>query len=263
MSGIRVRSIAGPTAAAADLALCGLSVRYRDAVAVRNLALTARRGEITAVIGPNGAGKTSLISAVYGAVRATGTVRLGDQALSQMSSLHRLRSGVGLVPQGRQLFPRLTVRENLVVMRDLLQLPLSSVDAAIGRFPILKERADSIAGVLSGGEQQMLVVTRALMGDPKVLLCDEMMTGLAPMIVQDLSRVLLERARTGVVVLLAEPTVGAALRPIITTGAVMIRGEVVASSLQGGAALDDACREAMGLTPTSGRRPASEPEETR
>ena len=146
-----------------------------------------RAGAVTALVGPNGAGKSSLLLAAYGSVPSTGTVFLDGEEVSGLRTAARARAGIAMVPQGRQLFPRLNVADNLQVMAELLRLPRSAVDEAIDRFPILRTRLRSLVGVLSGGEQQMLVVTRALMGSPRVMLLDEMMTGLAPLIVRELA----------------------------------------------------------------------------
>jgi branched-chain amino acid transport system ATP-binding protein len=144
------------------------------------------------------------------------------------------------------LFPKLNVFDNMRVMAELLRLPKSAVDEAIDRFPILRTRLRSLVGVLSGGEQQMLVVSRALMGSPRVLLLDEMMTGLAPIIVAELARTVSALAADGVAILMAEPAIGA-VRTIIDRGYVLIRGCVAAQEENGGVALDDAYRTAIGI----------------
>jgi branched-chain amino acid transport system ATP-binding protein len=150
------------------------------------------------------------------------------------------------VPQGRQIFPTLTVRENLDVMAEVLKLGRPAVDRALERFPRLVERQRSLAGVLSGGEQQMLAVTRALMADPcHVLLLDEMATGLAPLIVQGLMRTVRELAASGTTVVMAEASIGA-VRDDIGRGVMLLRGEVVATA-DGGAELDGLYRSRMGL----------------
>ena len=230
-----------------ELRVEDLHVAYGRATAVRGLSMTARGGSVTALVGPNGAGKSSALLALYGSVASRGTVVVDDDYLSGVRCIDRVRRGVAIVPQGRQLFAHLTVRENLQVMAEMLKLPRSAVDEALDRFPILHERERSLAGVLSGGEQQMLVVTRALMGSPRVLLLDEMMTGLAPMIVQQLAATFQELAASGVVVVLAEPNIGA-LHRRIDRGYVLIRGEVVAVEEGGGDALDQAYQRAVGVT---------------
>lgn len=229
-----------------ELQVQDLTVRYGRAAALTDVSLDVPGGSITAVVGPNGAGKTSMMLGIYGSVSASGRVAVDGEDFSGRKATERAKGGVAIVPQGRQLFPRMTVRENLQLMADVLGLAGDTVDEAIDRFPILRERSRGLAGVLSGGEQQMLVVTRALMGAPRVLLLDEMMTGLAPLIVQELAETVVELARErGVAVVLAEPSIGA-LGPMIERGIVLIRGEVVARCDDGGAALDSAYRSAVG-----------------
>jgi branched-chain amino acid transport system ATP-binding protein len=224
-------------------------VRYGKATALAGVSLSAPGGVVTAVVGPNGAGKSSLLLAVYGSVRAaSGTVEVDGTDVSRLRATDRARAGIALVPQGRQLFPRLTVRENLQLMADLLKLDRGTVDEALDRFPILRQRARSLAGVLSGGEQQMLVVSRSLMGAPRVLLLDEMTTGMAPLVVEQLAETVAGLARdAGTAVVLAEPSLGA-IRRIVDRGVVLVRGEIVATAA-GPQALDDAYRAALGVSP--------------
>jgi len=229
-----------------ELTIEGLTVRYGNASALSGVDLTVPGGKVTAVVGPNGAGKSSLLLAAYGSVPSTGRVLLDGEDVSGLKPAARARAGIAVVPQGRQLFPRLNVADNLQVMAELLRLPRSAVDEAIDRFPILRTRLRSLVGVLSGGEQQMLVVTRALMGSPRVLLLDEMMTGLAPLIVRELADTVARLAADGVAVLMAEPALGASRR-VIDRGYVLVRGAVVASVEDGGRTLDAAYRTGMGV----------------
>jgi branched-chain amino acid transport system ATP-binding protein len=224
-----------------------ITVRYGHAIAVRGVDVSVPGGSVTAIVGPNGAGKSSLLLALYGSVDATGQVTLDGDDVSRLRATARARAGIALVPQGRQLFPRLTVRENLQLMVDLLRsVPRSAVDEALDRFPILRQRARRLAGVLSGGEQQMLVVARALMGRPRVLLLDEMTTGLAPMIVRELSDTVAGLAADGVAVALAEPSL-APVQRIVDRGVVLIRGEVRATA-ESSTDLDRSYQTAMGVT---------------
>jgi branched-chain amino acid transport system ATP-binding protein len=211
-----------------DVRAAAIRVSYGDARALDGVDLHAPGGEVTAVVGPNGAGKSSLLLAMYGSVRATGSVVVDGADMSARSATERLRAGLALVPQGRQLFPRLTVSENLQLMVDLLGLGPEHLDEALARFPILGERSRALAGVLSGGEQQMLAVSRALMGSPRVLLLDEMMTGLAPKIVSALADIVAQLAAdSGVAIVVAEPGLGP-IRRVVTSGVVLVRGRVVA-----------------------------------
>jgi branched-chain amino acid transport system ATP-binding protein len=223
-------------------------VRYGKATALAGVSLSAPGGVVTAVVGPNGAGKSSLLLALYGSVQSSGPVEVDGADVSGLRATDRARAGIALVPQGRQLFPRLTVRENLQLMADLLRLDRGTVDEALDRFPILRQRARSLAGVLSGGEQQMLVVSRSLMGSPRVLLLDEMTTGLAPLVIEQLAETVAGLARdAGTAVLLAEPSLGA-IRRVVDRGLVLVRGEIVAEAPNPDI-LDDRYREALGVSP--------------
>lgn len=226
------------------LVVQGLAVDYGYAHAVAGVDLIAPRGAVTAVVGPNGAGKSSIVNAIYGGVRARGRILVDDEDISGLRPTVRARSGIALVPQGRQLFPRLTVLENLEVMASMLRAPRGAIGEALDRFERLGERRRALAGVLSGGEQQMLAIARALLTTPSVLLCDEMRTGLAPLIVEEITRVLTELARGGAVVVIAEPSLGLLVRHV-DRGYVIVRGEVAASSEAGGAALDGIYQEAL------------------
>ncbi|MGW6657445.1 ABC transporter ATP-binding protein [Rhodococcus sp. NPDC055024] len=233
------------------LELDSVTVRYGSAVAVRNVSLTAPAGEVTAIVGPNGAGKTSLIGGIYGSVPATGKITIDGREIQKLSALARVRSGFAYVPQGRQLFMRMSVRENLRVGADLMGLKAEAVETAFERFPILRERSESYAGVLSGGEQQMLVLGRALLETPKVLLLDEMMTGLAPKIVAELRALVGDLAAEGVTVVVTEPAL-AALKSVVDRGYVMQRGELV-RECDSAATLDNAYKQSMGVLSADGR----------
>lgn len=222
-----------------------LTVTYGAATAVREVSIAAPAGSVTAVVGPNGAGKSSLLLGIYGSVSSRGRVTIGARDVSRLSALARARAGVAMVPQGRQLFPKMSVRENLQVMAELQRLGRDRVDGALDRFPILRERSGHMAGVLSGGEQQMLAVSRALMAEPSVILLDEMATGLAPKIVAELVRLVGELASDGVAVVLADPSL-TATRPAVDRGYVLVRGEVVAEA-DDADRLDRAYQGAMGL----------------
>jgi branched-chain amino acid transport system ATP-binding protein len=229
-----------------DLIVKDLAVRYGTATAVAGVDIAFAPGRINAIVGPNGAGKSSLLLAINGGVAATGAISLGGRDISGLSPATRARQGVALVPQGRQIFPTLTVRENLDVMAEVLHLGRDAVNQALARFPVLIERSRALAGVLSGGEQQMLAVTRALMADPcHVLLLDEMATGLAPLIVQRLMRTVRELADAGTTVIMAEASIGA-ISSHIDQGIVLLRGKIVANA-DNGLELDRLYRNRMGL----------------
>jgi branched-chain amino acid transport system ATP-binding protein len=225
----------------------GVGVRYGTATAVAGVDLDFVPGAINAVVGPNGAGKSSLLLALYGSVAYTGTISLGGAELPRAGGpAARARQGVALVPQGRQIVPTLTVRENLEVMAEVLGVGRSGVDRALARFPVLVERSRSLAGVLSGGEQQMLAVTRALMAEPcRVLLLDEMATGLAPLVVQALMATVRDLADAGATVVMAEASIGA-ISGDIDHGVVLLRGEVL-DVADGGETLDRHYQQRMGI----------------
>lgn len=227
------------------LVVSGLRVAYGKALAVDGIELVARPGEVTALIGANGAGKSSTLLGIYGSVPAKGSVRIAGTEVGSRRALQRARAGVALVPQGRQLFPKMTVVENLRIMAELLKLPGRSVDEAMARFPILGERRGQMAGVLSGGEQQMLVVARALMTRPDVILLDETMTGLAPKIVAEIMQTARQLAEQGSAVLVADPTLSVT-RAIVDRGYVIVRGRLAAEE-QNPVDLDRAYQRAMGV----------------
>ncbi len=228
-----------------------VTVRYGSAIAVRDVSFVAPPGQVTALVGPNGAGKTSLMGAIYGSVPASGRITVDGRRVEKMSALERARSGFAYVPQGRQLFMRMSVRENLRVGADLLGLTADAVDSAFARFPVLEVRAESFAGVLSGGEQQMLVLGRALLAKPSLLLLDEMMTGLAPKIVAQLRTLVGQLASEGVTVIVAEPALSA-LKAVVDRGYVMQRGEIV-RECDSAASLDAAYKLSMGVHSAEGR----------
>lgn len=227
------------------LVVSSLRVAYGKALAVDGIDLVARPGEVTALIGSNGAGKSSTLLGIYGSVPAKGSVRIAGTEVGSRRALQRARAGLALVPQGRQLFPKMTVVENLRIMAELLKLPGRSVDEAMARFPILGERRGQMAGVLSGGEQQMLVVARALMTRPDVILLDETMTGLAPKIVAEIMETARHLAEQGSAVLVADPTLSV-MRAIVDRGYVIVRGRITAEE-QNPADLDRAYQTAMGV----------------
>lgn len=224
----------------------GIKVRYGHAVALAGVDLDFLPGAINAVVGQNGAGKSSLMLALYGAVPSEGTVTVGGKDISSRSPAQRARAGIGLVPQGRQIFPTLTVRENLAVFAEVLGDGAEAVDSALQRFPRLVERERTLAGNLSGGEQQMLAVTRALMTRGDVLLLDEMATGLAPVIVQQLIAVARELADAGKTVIMTEASISAVVDDI-DRGYVLTRG-LISGQAASGRELDTMYRSAIGLT---------------
>jgi branched-chain amino acid transport system ATP-binding protein len=198
------------------LAVKNISVNYGNATALRSVNLEVKQGEIVAVIGRNGAGKTTLLKAITGLVKIKeGTVTFKKQAISTMSAHNIVRTGLSHVPQGRQVFGDQTVHDNLILGAYTIQKDKKKIAALIereyDRFPRLAERCDQMAGTLSGGEQQMLALSRALMSDPELIVLDEPSMGLSPLYVKQIMDTLRELKRAGKTVLVVEQLAMAAL----------------------------------------------------
>ena len=220
-----------------DLAVRDLSVGYHKVNVVRGVSLDAPEGTIATVIGPNGAGKTTLLMALIGLVPSRGTVLYGGRDISDDSTEERVRYGLCLVPERRELFSKMPVADNLLLgafprIRRGARDVADEMDAVYQRFPRLQERRMQLAGTLSGGERQMLALGRALMARPKLLMLDEPSLGLAPRIVRDIFHVIADLKKSGVSILLVEQNARAALQ-IADYGYVLEMGEIV---LQGPAA---------------------------
>jgi branched-chain amino acid transport system ATP-binding protein len=191
-----------------------LSVSYGRLSAIKQVSLEVNEGELVALLGANGAGKSTLIAAVLGVVRAkSGTVRFLDRDVTRKSTDHIIGSGISVVPEGRGILPEMTVMENLQLGAYHTKGDISKrMNWVFERFPILAERKNMLAGMLSGGQQQMLDIGRALMGAPKLIVMDEPSLGLAPALVSDLFRILLELKKEGQTILLAEQNARKALQ---------------------------------------------------
>lgn len=190
----------------------GLRVQYLGATAVEDADVRVPPGGVVAVLGPNGAGKTSLLNAVMGLVRpAAGTVRFAGDAIAGQPAWRIARAGIGYVPEGRRVFGDLTVLENLRAGGYARDADGDVIERLMQTFPILASRAGQLAWSLSGGEQQMLAIARALMGSPRLLLLDEPSMGLAPLIVDQLYDLLASLRETGLALLLVEQRVEHAL----------------------------------------------------
>ena len=209
-------------------------VAYGKVEAVRSVSLEVARNEIVTSIGANGAGKTSLLNAIMGVLPLKGAVSFAGQDLARLEIEDRVGLGLSLVAEHRELFWTMSVEDNLLLgaFRSARSATASSFERVYALFPRLKERRKQLAGTLSGGEQQMLAMGRALMGAPKLLMLDEPSLGLAPIIVADIFRTVSELRSAGVSVLLVEQNAQAALK-IADRAYVMELGEFV---LQGTAA---------------------------
>lgn len=192
------------------LELQGFRCGYGSIEAVHGIDLSVPRGQITAIIGPNGAGKSSTMLAIVGHVRTLGgRILFNGEDISGLSPAERTRRGVAIAPEGRRIFQDLTVRENLTVGGYLLPTAQSAEceQEVFELFPRLRERASQRAGSLSGGEQQMLAIGRALMAKPELLLVDELSLGLMPKVVDQIFAALLLLKSKGLTVLLVEQNI--------------------------------------------------------
>jgi len=196
------------------LRVTNLAVAYDRVEVVHGVSIDVPRGRLVTVIGPNGAGKSSLLNAIMGVVPASGSIEFAETVFDAASVEGRVSSGLCLVPEGRELFADLTVADNLRLggFRRTRAERVCKLEEVFAHFPRLKERRGQVAGTLSGGEQQMLALGRALMTEPKLLMLDEPSTGLAPRIVRDIFQILSALKRTAISILLVEQNARAALQ---------------------------------------------------
>ena len=211
------------------LEVTGLRVAYGGIQAVRSITFHVNEGEMVALIGANGAGKTSTLKAIARVLDAAGgDVHFCGEKVTRIAAHDMIRKGIALVPEGRGVFPRLSVAENLAMgafVRDDKAEIANDLERMYGYFPRLKERETQLAGTLSGGEQQMLAIGRALMSRPKLLLLDEPSMGLAPLMVQKIFEVIRIVAAEGMTILLIEQNAKLALQTS-QRGYVMESGEI-------------------------------------
>lgn len=200
------------------LELDGIEAGYGRFRVLHGLSIAVPAGAIVAVLGPNGAGKSTLMRVIGGLMQpSAGSVRFRGRDVTSRSGAERARLGICLVPEGRGIFPGLSVSENLALaaptraLRGVRGLGAASAERVVDMFPILRDRLDQRAGSLSGGEQQMLAVARALLTDPSIVLFDEPSLGLAPMIVDALYDVIARMHAAGTTIVLVEQYVGRAL----------------------------------------------------
>jgi branched-chain amino acid transport system ATP-binding protein len=212
------------------LTVDGVKVHYGAIQALKGVSLSVGQGEVVALIGANGAGKTSTLRAVSGMLKpSAGRITLGGQDITGMKAHQLVPRGMAHAPEGRGIFPNLTVQENLdlgaYLRRDTDGIAADQ-EKSFGLFPVLKERRKQLAGTLSGGEQQMLAIARALLSRPKLLLLDEPSLGLAPQVTETIFRTLREVNATGMSILLVEQNAHLALT-LAHYGYVLETGEVV------------------------------------
>ena len=213
----------------AVLDVSGLAFAYDGALAVRDVSLIVQPGEIVALLGANGAGKSTTVHMIAGVLRSQrGTIRFGGETLTGSPSHVVVRRGITLVPEGRLVFPQMTVMENLQLgahIKSRSQIG-ALVERAFGLFPRLSERRTQLAGSMSGGEQQMLAIARGLMAEPRLIILDEPSLGLMPTVTQELFRLIETVNRGGISVLLVEQNLHQSLR-IAHRGYVLEKGAVV------------------------------------
>ena len=213
------------------LKITDLRVNYGGIEAVKGISFDVPEGKIVTLIGANGAGKSSTLRTISGLVKPkSGTIEFKGTDITGKDPTAIMQSGITLVPEGRRIFPDLTVQENLRVGAYIRKDDISSdLDWVYGLFPRLKERSWQAGGTLSGGEQQMLAVARALMSRPKIIMMDEPSLGLAPLIVRDIFSIIKEINRQGVTVLLIEQNANMALKTadigyVMETGSITMSG---------------------------------------
>jgi branched-chain amino acid transport system ATP-binding protein len=195
------------------LDIAGLTANYGDFQALFGVDLTLNAGETVAIIGANGAGKTTLMRAITGIVRGRGKMDLDGASIASLSAPEVLMAGIAMVPEGRKLFPSLTVEENLLIGAHARKVAGPwNLQAVYDLFPILKERRNSPGTALSGGQQQMVAIGRALMSNPRVLLCDEISLGLAPVIIRDIYAAVPKIKASGASMIVVEQDIGQALK---------------------------------------------------
>lgn len=239
------------------LEIKGIDVYYGDLQALWDISLTVQDGEIVALVGPNGAGKSTLIKTIAGLLKpATGAINFDDVRLDKRPAHTRPELGVAMVPEGRRLFSDMSVLENLELGAFNARARKAKEETAewvCTVFPVLKERKNQTAGTLSGGEQQMLAIGRALMSLPKLLLIDEVSLGLSPLLSQNLFRVINEiRESRGITMFLVEQNVRMALE-VADRGYIIETGRIVGQDKASALLVSEHVKEAyLGFTSVKG-----------
>lgn len=211
------------------LKVADLHAFYGKSHVLRGVNMEIMPGEVIALLGRNGVGRSTTAKAIMGEVAPKGEILFKGQSIAGLESHKIARLGLGYVPEARDIFPTMTVRQNLILgVKNMRNPGKYSLDQMLDMFPNLRERADNQAGVLSGGEKQMLTMCRTLMGDPELIIIDEPTEGLAPKIVHRIGDMIADIAKTGVAILLIEQKLSIALR-IAHRVYVMGHGEIVYS----------------------------------
>ena len=208
-----------------------LNVYYGKIHAIKNISLTVEEGELVSLIGANGAGKTSLLTAIMGQIPSTGQISFEGQAVHGNGTMEIVRNGMTMVPEGRRVFPRTSVMDNLLLgaySRKDKENVKGDLNKIFEMFPRLLERKNQLAGTLSGGEQQMLAMGRALMSRPRLLLLDEPSMGLSPRLVDQVFDTIVSINKSGTTIMLVEQNANQALR-VAKRGYVIETGEIVLS----------------------------------
>lgn len=216
------------------LRLNAVTLSYGPIVAVRDVTISVEAGEIAAIVGGNGAGKTTLLKGIAGLLPlSSGQVHFDGHDISKMPPHQRVKQGIALSPEGRQVFPDLTVQDNLMLGAYHRRLSPADLHAEMNKqfalFPRLADRRTQLAATLSGGEQQMLAIARAIMSNPRVILLDEPSLGLAPKIIEGIFQIVLELKAAGLTILLVEQMANLALAIadrayVLETGSVCLSG---------------------------------------
>jgi branched-chain amino acid transport system ATP-binding protein len=194
------------------LAVRALNAYYGKSHILRGVDLDVGAGEVVSLLGRNGVGRSTTVKAIIGEVTPVGSIRFRGREIAGLPSYRIARLGLGYVPENRDIFPGLTVRQNLMLgLKDMKRLGRWRIADMLAMFPNLAERADTAAGVLSGGEKQMLTICRTLMGDPELIMIDEPTEGLAPLIVVKVADLISQIAQRGVAILLVEQKLKVAL----------------------------------------------------
>jgi len=215
------------------LNLTDIVIHYQKVAAVQGISLRVEKGQLVTLLGSNGAGKSTTLRTISGLVRpSAGEIRFDGKRIDGRSPDKILKLGIAHVPEGRRVFPGLTVLENLYTgayVRSDKEGVKRDLEKTLGHFPVLKARSKQVAKTMSGGEQQMLAIGRALMSNPRLLMLDEPSLGLAPLVVQEIARILTEINRKGVSVILVEQNAEIALNLahygyVLETGRIALHG---------------------------------------